>query len=781
MADEECAINRKIKIDSTFYCHHNDDREEIVEDDEVVNNNEELVTEIQQFDDENTGTEVSISQIVELETPLESTSSHGISSVDSGVKPKRLSDEFYNDNDDDDNENDDGQTPTSTSSKENPQDIDENSSNNFKTEACISLCFNVNNSNNIFVQSIDAIERADFEQEQKLTGGIIIRGTSALAGGSSGGNDERLNFDLINQVQKNNRQLIRSELEPTPSASQPSTAASATATSQSNSENRNELTSTPTSSRCNATNSSNKSTIRSSSAKQKLSDKYVISSMTDYDNNINNSSSAATATATSSSSSSSANIGESSKSIRINGNGVKKAIEEHSSGSGRVKINLFEDEQPSTSSGRLYRNHHHHHLNHNRRRVSKEDDDCLKLSDDYMDIVNHDLSDELDPEDTWADCDEGSDSEEICTCRHDSDDEYGASSSSSEDELPSRDVDLSSYTQLDPISDDILEACDGTPKIQRKRKLTEQSSMLHITAESPVTTNRKRLALDTITSPHANLMSPITSGAITPKAASNLQRTPRLIPTKENPPPELMDWLLTFQRWTNAERLVAIDKLIDQCEPTQVRFMMKVIEPQFQRDFISLLPKELALHVLSYLDPKDLLRAAQTCRSWRFLADDNLLWKDKSKTASIISESHPDKPKRGRTGNMPKISSPWKAAYMRHHTIEMNWRTNLIRTPKILNGHDDHVITCLQFSGNRIVSGSDDNTLKVWSAVTGKCLRTLVGHTGGVWSSQMAGNLIISGSTDRTLKIWDAESGSCKHTLYGHTSTVRCMHLHGNK
>jgi len=38
----------------------------------------------------------------------------------------------------------------------------------------------------------------------------------------------------------------------------------------------------------------------------------------------------------------------------------------------------------------------------------------------------------------------------------------------------------------------------------------------------------------------------------------------------------------------------------------------------------------------------------------------------------------------------------------------------------VLKGHDDHVITCLEFCGNRIVSGSDDNTLKVWSAVNGK-------------------------------------------------------------
>lgn len=52
---------------------------------------------------------------------------------------------------------------------------------------------------------------------------------------------------------------------------------------------------------------------------------------------------------------------------------------------------------------------------------------------------------------------------------------------------------------------------------------------------------------------------------------------------------------------------------------------------------------------------------------------------------------------------------------MRNHHIEMNWRQRPIRAPKVLKGHDDHVITCLQFSGGRIVSGSDDNTLKVRS------------------------------------------------------------------
>lgn len=66
-------------------------------------------------------------------------------------------------------------------------------------------------------------------------------------------------------------------------------------------------------------------------------------------------------------------------------------------------------------------------------------------------------------------------------------------------------------------------------------------------------------------------------------------------------------------------------------------------------------------------------------------------------------------------------------------------------------------------------------------ACSPQCVQTLVGHTGGVWSSQMRDSVVISGSTDRTLKVWNADSGECVHTLYGHTSTVRCMHLHGNR
>lgn len=48
----------------------------------------------------------------------------------------------------------------------------------------------------------------------------------------------------------------------------------------------------------------------------------------------------------------------------------------------------------------------------------------------------------------------------------------------------------------------------------------------------------------------------------------------------------------SMQMWSGPERLLALDELIDRCETSQVKHVMQVIEPQFQRDFISLLPKE---------------------------------------------------------------------------------------------------------------------------------------------------------------------------------------------
>lgn len=58
---------------------------------------------------------------------------------------------------------------------------------------------------------------------------------------------------------------------------------------------------------------------------------------------------------------------------------------------------------------------------------------------------------------------------------------------------------------------------------------------------------------------------------------------------------------------------------------------MRRVFPFTPLAFFALVFQQLALYVLSFLEPKDLLQAAQTCRYWRILAEDNLLWREKCK------------------------------------------------------------------------------------------------------------------------------------------------------
>ena len=77
-----------------------------------------------------------------------------------------------------------------------------------------------------------------------------------------------------------------------------------------------------------------------------------------------------------------------------------------------------------------------------------------------------------------------------------------------------------------------------------------------------------------------------------------------------------------------------------------------------------------------------------------------------------------------------------------------------------------------------VITGSLDKTIRIWDAVlSGLCLRTLEGHSDGVWCIVTIpdGLRLVSGSKDDYLKVWDISTGECLHTLEGHSSWISCV------
>ncbi|MGY6274617.1 WD40 repeat domain-containing protein [Methylomonas sp. MgM2] len=81
--------------------------------------------------------------------------------------------------------------------------------------------------------------------------------------------------------------------------------------------------------------------------------------------------------------------------------------------------------------------------------------------------------------------------------------------------------------------------------------------------------------------------------------------------------------------------------------------------------------------------------------------------------------------------------------------------------------------------GNRIVSGSADKTLRLWDAKTGAAIgQPLASHTQEVTSVAFSpdGNRIVSGSYDNTLRLWDAKTGAAiDQPMTGHTAPVHSV------
>ena len=108
-----------------------------------------------------------------------------------------------------------------------------------------------------------------------------------------------------------------------------------------------------------------------------------------------------------------------------------------------------------------------------------------------------------------------------------------------------------------------------------------------------------------------------------------------------------------------------------------------------------------------------------------------------------------------------------------------------LETPKYtelatLRGHTGGV-SCLTIHENKLYSGSEDNTIRIWDTETYELVATLEGHTNTVSCLTIHENKLYSRGADSSIRIWNTETHETIATLIGHTNGVRCLTLHENK
>ncbi|KAL7621796.1 SCF ubiquitin ligase complex subunit cdc4 [Parahypoxylon ruwenzoriense] len=349
--------------------------------------------------------------------------------------------------------------------------------------------------------------------------------------------------------------------------------------------------------------------------------------------------------------------------------------------------------------------------------------------------------------------------------------------------------------------------------------------------------------------------------------------------------PTIMDtrsMLETFDAMPPEMKSFMMYQFLRRCSRKTLHVVADVVNPALKCDILKDLPLELTFHILSYLNYRDLCRAAQVSKHWRGIIDSNETgwkelfdhdgfvltpgeldravregwgWQDPvgpegcerdyslqnrltSTETELIRSSKPDPPpqklrssKRKRALNSlnserskrrasaqeitkdektytgervhrsegplsaanaaalavpdPHVGLPslrrlhlFKSLYRRHYMIRKSWTSGKVKPSHVaFAAHPRHVITCLQFDEDKIITGSDDMLIHVYDTKTGKLRRRLEGHEGGVWALQYEGNVLVSGSTDRSVRVWDIEKGLCTQVFYGHTSTVRCLQI----
>ena len=176
-------------------------------------------------------------------------------------------------------------------------------------------------------------------------------------------------------------------------------------------------------------------------------------------------------------------------------------------------------------------------------------------------------------------------------------------------------------------------------------------------------------------------------------------------------------------------------------------------------------PKEIIALICSYLNSSDVVQLVLTNRTFCCLASND------SFVASLWNLFlHKDFPNSyTATTSATENFTFYKNLKNAVHNIKAG-KYRLLT----LNGHRGGV-ECMMLRDGTLISGSEDDTIKIWNLSSGKALQTLNGHQAAITCITTLDNNLISGSEDDTIKIWNLSTGKELLTLSEDQGVITCM------
>ncbi|KAM9841420.1 F-box/WD repeat-containing protein 2 [Aulostomus maculatus] len=256
----------------------------------------------------------------------------------------------------------------------------------------------------------------------------------------------------------------------------------------------------------------------------------------------------------------------------------------------------------------------------------------------------------------------------------------------------------------------------------------------------------------------------------------------------------------TFLTLSDKQRNQSLDHLISLSGAAQLRHLSNGLETLLKRDFLRLLPLELAFYLLRWLDPQTLLTCCLVCKQWNKVINScTEVWQGVCRELGWrIDESIQDAPhwkgvylkaklrmmqlkdqEAFETSSLIGHSARVYALFYKDGLLctgsdDLSAKLWDVRTGQCIYGIQTHTCATVKFDEQKLVTGSFDNTIACWEWSTGAKIQQFRGHTGAVFSVDYNDELdiLVSGSADFTVKVWALSAGACLNTLTGHTEWV---------